>query len=742
MYDINKSQTELIKELKDSRSRISKLEDNLSTLNKELIKYRLISEEANDGIIIVQDGLIRYANKRLESMVGFKVNDALNSPFTDYIHPLVLPIVRDRYQKRMAGESVPSISEIFLKRSDGEPVVVEINAKLIKFQGTNADLIIVRDISERQLLEQRITSFLESSPDGYFLFDSDLRLIDTNKTGINRFPEGTMKGDLINKHITELVPDLSDSKRYLQYQECLKTGIPVQIDNIIASPKFGKRNLSVRAFKVGNGLGIISSDITDRINAEKAVNRTKQQLQDMFDNSPNAVYIRDLQGRYTLVNRIWCERTGLKQQDAIGKTSNDLFKDLDYELWSDHEKLVLASGESMQFEEVGRTTGRSYLATKFPLIDENDEIYALCNTSIDITDRILIEGALKTSEEKYRMLVEKMEEAVFLEDHKGDITFVNPKGVEMIGASEEEILGKHWTAFAPDESLEESIRETEKRPLGMSSTYESYMKTKDGNKVPVKITATPLFTEDNKFNGVLCVSTDMTERLIVEEKLKNVKREEELYHTMQSHFIKNDLQKITFALELMGRSNGEKIEKDLQKIITVCHRASQTIDRVDKIYSVLQSDFNSNITSFKQRSLWKTIRETASIYGISVDIICEDLGIHILTDDNFDDLLSEILVYISKSTVQGATISCSWILEESKFILKILDQDTDPLPLDLCSRISQAVTEEWNSLGHYSGLTLASVIAQYYKGKLVIIPSDGRGNEFRLELPSDLIVKI
>ena len=85
---------------------------------------------------------------------------------------------------------------------------------------------------------------------------------------------------------------------------------------------------------------------------------------------------------------------------------------------------------------------------------------------------------------------------------------------------------------------------------------------------------------------------------------------------MQSHFIKNDLQKITFALELMGRSNGEKIEKDLQKIITVCHRASQTIDRVDKIYSVLQSDFNSNITSFKQRSLWKTIRETASIYGV------------------------------------------------------------------------------------------------------------------------------
>ncbi|MHA1979013.1 MAG: PAS domain S-box protein [Candidatus Hodarchaeales archaeon] len=742
MYDINKSQSELIKELKDSRFRIKELEENLITLNKELIKYISIAEEANDGIVIVQDGLIKYANKRLESIVGFKIEEAINSPFTEFIHPLALPIVRERYHKRMKGESVPSIYEVFLKRSDGELVVAEINAKLVKFQGSKADLVIIRDISERHLLDETISSFLEASPDGYFLFDSNLRLIDTNNAGINRFPEGTMKGDLINKHITELVPDMIDSDRYRKYQECLKTGIPVNIDNIITHPKFGKRYLSVRAFKVGNGLGIISSDITDRVSAEKAVIRTKQQLQDMFDNSPNTVYMRDLEGRFLLVNKIWCERTGLKQQNVIGKTLNELFENFGDELWDENEKLVLEKGESMQFEEIGKSTGRKYLATKFLLKDENGDHYALCNTSIDITDRKTMEEALQTSEEKYRMLVEKMEEAVFLEDHMGNISFVNPKGVELIGYSEEEILGKHWTAFAPSDSLEESIRETEKRPLGISSTYESYMKTKEGVRVPVKITATPLFTEDNKFNGVLCVSTDMTERLASEEKLKKVKREEELYHTMQSHFIKNDLQKVTFALELLDRSYEDKSEKDLSRIISICHRASQTIDKVNKIYSVLQSDLNSEISSFQQKSLWITIREIAKIHEVTVDIICEDLGIFILIDDYFSDLLSEILVYISKSNMSGATISCTWIFEESKFLLKIKDEDTDPLPLDLCTRISQAVTEEWESLGHYSGLTLASVIAQYYNGRLLIIPSETKGNEFRLEIPSDFIVKI
>ncbi|MHA1978466.1 MAG: PAS domain S-box protein [Candidatus Hodarchaeales archaeon] len=742
MYDINKSQAELVKELKNSKFRNKKLEENNSMLNKELLKYKSIAEEANDGIIIIQDGLVKYANQRLESMLGFKVEEALNTPFTDYIHPLALPIVRERYQKRIAGESVTSIYEIFLKKRDGELVVVEINAKLIKFQGTNADLVIIRDISEREQLEEGITSFMDASPDGYFLFDSDLQLIDTNKVGVNRFPEGTMKGDLVNKHITELVPDLAGTDRYLKYQECLKTGIPVQIDDFVTHPKFGKRVVSVRAFKVGNGLGLISSDNTDRVKAEKAVRRTKQQLQDMFDNSPNAVYMRDLEGRFLLVNKVWCERTGLKEQDVIGKLPRELFKDLDYELWSDPERLVLESGESSQFEEVGRTSGRIYLATKFLMKDENGEIYALCNTSIDITERKSTEKALKNSEEKYRMLVEKMEEGLTFEDPKGIVTFVNPKFTKQLGYSENELIGKHWSVFVAERDREQAYAETKDRPIGISNTYESSLLTKDGTVKPVIISASPVFTDLGKFTGTLVVSTDITRQKEAEEALRIVKRQEELYHNMQSHFIKNDLQKIAFALELIGRTSGEKTEKELRKIIDICHRASQTIDRVNKIFTVLQSDFTSNVPSFKQKSLWRTIRDIASIHGISIEIKSDDLGIAVLIDDNFKDLVSEILVYIAESTAQGVTVACDYIYKESKFILKIVDQDTDPLPLDLCNRISQAVTEEWESLGHYFGLTLASVIAQYYQGKLFITPSDEKGNEFRLDLPSDLIVKV
>ena len=518
----------------------------------------------------------------------------------------------------------------------------------------------------------------------------------------------------------------------------IRTGIPLEMDAIKGEGPFDTKYYSVRAFKVGSGLGIISSDITERVEAEQAFRQVKQQLQDTFDHTPFAVYVKDLEGRYILVNKVWRERTGLNNQDVIGKTGSELFPGYRDSPWSENEKKVLQSGISTRFEEVGRTTGKIYLATKFLLKDEEGKPYALCNSSLDITERKNIEEALRASEQKYRMLVERMEEAVFLEDAEGRIIFANPRGVELLKiSSEEEIIGKHWSEFTPPEALEQSKIESAKRPLGISSTYETQMQAIDGTIIPIQITATPIFTEKNAFNGVLCVYTDLTERIEAENQLKKVKREEELYHTMQSHFIKNDLQKITFELELKQRIGMGDTYVDFKDVIAVCHRASRTIDRVNKIYSVLQSEMDPDATP---HSLMRLIRTAASNYDFSINFKCKRMDLQIITDEYFKDLLGEIFYFIEKSTKGEITLSCDWSYEEDSFFSLVIEEnDSDPLPHDLCVRISQGVTEEWESLGHYSGLTLASVIANYYGGKLVISPQTVKGNEFRILLPDSLI---
>ena len=119
-------------------------------------KYAEIVERANDGIIIIQNGLVKFANTRLIHMTGFQPGEALGKPFLDFVSPAYRPLVSERYQKRISGQSVPDRYEIEILSRDGKAIPVEINASISEFEGLSADLVLVRDITERKQAELEI----------------------------------------------------------------------------------------------------------------------------------------------------------------------------------------------------------------------------------------------------------------------------------------------------------------------------------------------------------------------------------------------------------------------------------------------------------------------------------------------------------------------------------------------------------------------------------------------------------
>jgi PAS domain S-box-containing protein len=119
-------------------------------------KYRNVVERANDGITIIQDSIIQYANPRVAEIWGGGVEEVIGTRFGDYIDPDELPKVAERYRRRMAGESITPIYETVARCSNGEKVYVEVNAGAIKYQGNPAELVIVRDITQRKQAEQAL----------------------------------------------------------------------------------------------------------------------------------------------------------------------------------------------------------------------------------------------------------------------------------------------------------------------------------------------------------------------------------------------------------------------------------------------------------------------------------------------------------------------------------------------------------------------------------------------------------
>jgi PAS domain S-box-containing protein len=123
-------------------------------------KYRAVVERASDGIALIQEGLMKYVNPRLAEMAGYTVEEVIGTPFTHFVHPDELPEAIEFYQRRMAGEPLPTRYERTLRRKDGRSILTEIDAAVVTYEGKPANLAIIRDITDRKEWEEKLRQTL------------------------------------------------------------------------------------------------------------------------------------------------------------------------------------------------------------------------------------------------------------------------------------------------------------------------------------------------------------------------------------------------------------------------------------------------------------------------------------------------------------------------------------------------------------------------------------------------------
>ncbi|HPG39465.1 MAG TPA: ATP-binding protein [bacterium] len=128
-------------------------------------KYRNVVERANDGIIILQDGVFKYVNPSLLEMAECSEQDLLGIPFSRFVPPEELSKIVANFNKRMAGEPVPTMYETRFLTSKGKTVDAEVNAGYITFEGKPADLVMIRNITERKIIEQELEKHKERLED-------------------------------------------------------------------------------------------------------------------------------------------------------------------------------------------------------------------------------------------------------------------------------------------------------------------------------------------------------------------------------------------------------------------------------------------------------------------------------------------------------------------------------------------------------------------------------------------------
>jgi PAS domain S-box-containing protein len=131
---------------------VQKRTEELSESEK---RYSVLVEEASDGVAILQDGKIVFTNKKGLEIIGYSKDELIGLSFDGLVSEKYRQLTKERYERRLRGENIPSTYEIELISKTGNQVPVELSATRIQYQRRPADLLLVRDVSERKRIEEQ-----------------------------------------------------------------------------------------------------------------------------------------------------------------------------------------------------------------------------------------------------------------------------------------------------------------------------------------------------------------------------------------------------------------------------------------------------------------------------------------------------------------------------------------------------------------------------------------------------------
>lgn len=282
---------------------------------------------------------------------------------------------------------------------------------------------------------------------------------------------------------------------------------------------------------------------------EEELCKANDWLQTLIQAIPDVVYFKDDQLRNLVVNRAFEELVGLKQEEIIGKTDDELFpKDL-AEACRRSDERTLVQGKVFRCRELtlGKKGERRVFETiKAPLYDCQNSLIGLVGVSRDITEQERTERALQESEEMFRSVVENSHDAVLIIDDDFRITYANDEMTRIGGRPKEEIIGEDFRRFLDtrNRSLAVDTYVSRQKGEGVPSKYEFQIVTDRGERRELEVKSTTLRDTLGKVHTIVQV-IDITERRKMEKERKRVEeRLSALNKYGQSLNMARDLQEI------------------------------------------------------------------------------------------------------------------------------------------------------------------------------------------------------
>lgn len=504
----------------------------------------------------------------------------------------------------------------------------------------------------------------------------------------------------------------------------------------------------------------LSDEIIEHNMAARALKESQSYLQAILDHTTLPMYIKDINGKYLLINKVHERITQYTNDNIAGKSDYDVFPKSVAALFQSQDTEVQKKGVPVEFEETISLHGKkhTYLTSKFPLFNDG-KIYAIGGVCTDITNHKRAEAKLAAEQERLAVTLRSIGDGVVTTDTSGNIVLINKVAEKLTGWLQEEANGK---PFEEVFHLLTPQRKPYPNPIEiiMSSgdiftlDEQTILINKQGDELIISDSGAPIRAKDSTIIGVVLVFRDVTLQLKLEAESLKIKKLESV--GILAGGIAHDFNNILSAI--LGNINLAKLDNNMedetQKLLTEAEKATL---RASSLTRQLLTFSKGGAPVKETASLQEIIQDSANFVLHGEKVACEydfanDLYLVDVDKGQISQVVQNIIINAYHAMINGGVIKVKCENEEGLEHLladlgecncntkhvKIIISDNGS---GISAKIIDKIFDPYFSTKHTGsglGLTICHSIVSKHNGTICVESNPEDGTTFTITLPASI----
>jgi two-component system KDP operon response regulator KdpE len=603
--------------------------------------------------------------------------------------------------------------------------------------------------------------------DAFLLLDKNLDLLMTNPAGeklLGLSRKASKSGH--SKNLLEIIPSIRESPIHRKLLRVLESGKPFTAGDIVLTTKDGEKRLNIKALRMQNYIGLVVSDVPERIKAQKELQRTEDYYNALVENVSDGMVV--INGNGAIRNKTASiERVlGYRIEDDIGRSSFDFVHPDDLPKAAEaFTRLIQNPGLTIRYEiRVRHADGawRTIEVIGKNLLD-NPAVAGVVANFRDITEQKSVQEALTRSEEHFRALIENSLEAMVIIDAQGLISYESPSFERLLGYKLQEHFGRNPFEYVHADDVARVSKSFSKLVLkpGVVVRDELRVWHKNGSLRTIEVVGQNLLNNP-AVKGVVTNIRDITERRQAEETLHQVyQQEKELRQQLEeemkrrveftralAHELKTPLTSVLAAADLLVSELHEEPLQTLAKNIR--QGASNLGSRIDELLDLARGEVGMLQVKLDWVDILQLLRETAdsmaplaSRRGQSLVLMLPPSLPQVRADvARLQQIVTNLINNALKFTQVGGSVKLKARQKNSTIVVEVQDTGRGISKEDqkfLFQPYHRLQMDYSKGLG--VGLALCKMLVELQNGRIWVRSSPGKGSTFGFSLPLETAEK-